>query len=183
MSNRKTMIHFFTIADYEEEENWLRTQHKKGWKLVKTVIPCFYIFERCTPEDVAYRLDYKNNSENGDYFQIFKDFGWEYFNCCMGWLYFRKPISQTDTEKDSEIFTDSSSRVNMVNHIFKTRMLPVMVLFFCCVLPNLIRSIEVTDSFSNVMVVILAIVAILDIFLITHCGLKLMRLKKKYGKT
>ena len=28
MSNRKTMIRFFTIADYEEEEIWLREQHK-----------------------------------------------------------------------------------------------------------------------------------------------------------
>lgn len=61
MGNKSVKIRFFTIADYEDEEIWLRVQHKKGWKLVKTIIPCFYIFEKCEPEDVIYRLDFKNN--------------------------------------------------------------------------------------------------------------------------
>ena len=126
MSSRKTMIRFFTIADYEEEEIWLREQHKKGWKLMKTILPCFYIFESCAPEDVVYRLDYKNNTEDHDYLQIFHDYGWEYFNRCVGWLYFRKPVSNADTEQDSEIFSDDASRVDMVNHIVKTRMLPLL---------------------------------------------------------
>ena len=30
---RKTMLRFFTIADYEEEELWLREQHRSGWRL------------------------------------------------------------------------------------------------------------------------------------------------------
>ena len=33
MPETKTMIRFFTIADYEEEEIWLHEQHKNGWKL------------------------------------------------------------------------------------------------------------------------------------------------------
>ena len=28
MNNRKTLIRFFTISDYEEEEIWLRSQHQ-----------------------------------------------------------------------------------------------------------------------------------------------------------
>lgn len=28
MNDRKTVIRFFTIADYEEEEVWLHDQHK-----------------------------------------------------------------------------------------------------------------------------------------------------------
>ena len=74
MNNTKTIVRFFTIADYEEEEIWLRQQHKGGWKLIKTVLPCFYIFESCTPEDVVYRLDYTNNTESSDYFQLFQDY-------------------------------------------------------------------------------------------------------------
>ena len=42
---RKTKIRFFTIADYEDEELWLRRQHQNGWKLVKMTSPCFYTFE------------------------------------------------------------------------------------------------------------------------------------------
>ena len=56
---RKKFIRFFTIADYKEEERWLREQHKQGWKLVRMTVPCFYTFESCEPQDVIYRLDYK----------------------------------------------------------------------------------------------------------------------------
>ena len=63
MNNKKTVIRFFTIADYEDEEIWLHNQHMSGWKLVKMIPPCFYIFEKCTPAKVAYRLDYKTISK------------------------------------------------------------------------------------------------------------------------
>ena len=169
MSSRKTMIRFFTIADYEEEEIWLREQHKKGWKLMKTILPCFYIFESCAPEDVVYRLDYKNNTEDHDYLQIFHDYGWEYFNRCVGWLYFRKPVSNADTEQDSEIFSDDASRVDMVNHIVKTRMLPLLVIFFACLLPNFIRSVEGSHPFADVFTVILSVLLLIYLYLFVHC--------------
>ena len=72
MSEKKTWIRFFTIADYEEEESWLRNQHQKGWKLLRMTPPCFYVFERCQPEDVVYRLDYKNSTEDSEYLQMFR---------------------------------------------------------------------------------------------------------------
>ena len=94
MSECKTVLRFFTIADYEEEEQWLHQQHSRGWKLVKMIPPCFYRFEKCQPEDVVYRLDYQNGQENGNYFQMFHDYGWEYLGQCVGWLYFRKSAAQ-----------------------------------------------------------------------------------------
>ncbi len=182
MSNRKTLTRFFTIADYEEEEIWLRRQHKNGWKLVKTVLPCFYIFEKCTPEDVVYRLDYKNHTENGDYFQIFQDYGWEYFNRCTGWLYFRKPMSETDSEQDAEIFSDDSSRLEMVSNIVRTRMLPLLIIFFCCVVPNFIRSIDMDKPHAYVFTAIFSVLFLLYLYLFIHCGLKLRKLKNKYSR-
>lgn len=178
--NRKVMVRFFTIADYEEEEVWLRRQHERGWKLVRTVLPCFFVFESCAPQDVVYRLDYKNNTENSDYFQIFQDYGWEYFNRCMGWLYFRKPLSEADTEKDAEIFSDDSSRLDMVEQIVKTRMLPLLIIFLCCVLPNFLRSMEESGAISNAFTVVFTVLLALYLYLFLHCGLKLQRLRKKY---
>ena len=58
MNNKKTVLRFFTIADFEEEEIWLHDQHRNGWKLAKMIQPCFYIFEKSTPAEVTYRLDY-----------------------------------------------------------------------------------------------------------------------------
>lgn len=180
MSNRKIKIRFFTIADYEEEEIWLRKQHKKGWKLCKTVLPCFYVFVKCQPEDVVYRLDYKNNNESSDYFQIFRDYGWEYFNRCMGWLYFRKPASALASKQDEEIFSDDNSRLDMISHIIRTRMLPLLVIFFGCLLPNFSRSLH--ESSADLFTVILSALVIVYLLLFTYCGLKLKRLKNKYSK-
>ncbi len=179
MSERKTWVRFFTIADYEDEEQWLRAQHKSGWKLVKTVLPCFYIFERCTPEDVVYRLDYRNCTENGDYLQIFRDYGWEYFNSCMGWLYFRKPVSETDAEQDSEIFSDDVSRLDMLSHVVNTRMLPLIIVFLCCLVPNFLRS---SDEPTSSVFIAFAVLMLLYLYLFAHCGLKLRSLRKKYGR-
>ena len=178
MRDKKMKIRFFTIADYEEEEIWLRQQHKSGWKLVKTVLPCFFIFESCTPEDVVYRLDYKNDTESSDYYQLFQDYGWEYFNRCLGWLYFRKPVSETDTQQDIEIFSDDSSRIDMVNHIVKTRMLPLLVIFFGCLIPNLIRSVNTSLPFT----IVFTLMFFLYLYLFLHCGFKLRKLRKNYSR-
>lgn len=180
MNNKKTVIRFFTIADYEEEEIWLHNQYKNGWKLVKMIPPCFFIFEKCTPVEVAYRLDYKNNSETSNYFQIFKDYGWEYIGRCVGWLYFRKSSTEMDSERDGEIFSDNESRIDMIDHVVKTRFLPVLIIFLCCVLPNFIRSIETNDPLTTVFTVFFAIMTLLYSYLIVYCGLKLRKLREKY---
>ena len=182
MSDTKTLIRFFTIADYEEEEIWLREQHKSGWKLMRMVVPCFYIFESCTPEDVIYRLDYKNNTERSDYYQMFRDYGWEYFARCMGWLYFRKSASEIESEQDGDIFSDDNSRIEMVNHIVKTRMLPLVIIFFSCLLPNYFRSMENGDPWSDGLSVIFSVLLVIYLYLFIHCGRKLRMLRKKYGE-
>lgn len=180
MGNKRTAIRFFTIADYEEEEIWLHNQHKSGWKLVNMFPPCFFYFEKCMPEEVAYRLDFKNNSETGNYFQLFKDYGWEYIDRCVGWLYFRKPLSQMDSERDGEIFSDNESRIDMIDHVLRTRFLPIFIIFLCCVLPNMMKCIETNDPLSAVCTVFLAVMTVLYIYLIVYCGLKLRRLREKY---
>lgn len=35
MRKRKYVFHYFTLADYEETERWLRTQHQRGLKFEK----------------------------------------------------------------------------------------------------------------------------------------------------
>ena len=152
MNSRKTVIRFFTIADYEAEEVWLHNQHKNGWKLSRMIPPCFYIFEKCTPENMAYRLDYKNNAETSNYFQIFRDY-----------------------------FSDNESRIDMINRVVKTRLLPILVIFLCCVLPNFFRSIETSDPLTAVFTIFFAVMTLSYLYLLIYCGLKLRKLRKKYG--
>ncbi|MBQ0000368.1 MAG: DUF2812 domain-containing protein [Clostridiales bacterium] len=173
-------IRFFTISDYAEEEAWLRDMHKKGLKLVKMTIPCFYFFEKCEPEDVVYRLDYKNGTENSAYKQMFLDYGWEYFQQCAGWLYFRKPASQMESAEEEEIFSDNESKLDMIGHVIKTRMLPLLVIFFCCVVPQLARVFTVSspDGSDVFFRVFFCVMFVLYLYLLVHCGLKLKKIRK-----
>lgn len=176
MSTRKLMIRFWTIADYIEEENWLRKMHNNGWKFNKCIAPCFYTFESCEPEDVIYRLDYKNRTETNDYIRMTEDYGWEFSGRCIGWLYFRKPASHVRNEGDAELFSDTVSRINMVEHIVKTRLLPLTVLFFCCVIPNSINALS--GRLGWFFSYFWGFMFCVYVFLLLHCGIKLKRMRK-----
>mgnify|MGYP002622552154 CR=1 FL=1 len=177
MSETKTMIRFFTIADFEEEELWLREQHNRGWKL-KNAAVFLYTFERCTPEDVIYRLDYKNSEEAEDYFQLSRDYGWEYFDRNAGWLYFRKPAAALASEAEGEIFSDGLSKLDMVKQVVVTRLLPLLVIFLCCLLPSWLRLFD--EGIFNAVSYVLYALVLLYIWLLVYCGIKLTKLRKKY---
>ena len=177
---RKTMIRFFTIADYEEEEIWLRKRHAEGWKLVEMTPPCVYTFEACEPEDVIYRLDYKNSDQTEEYMQMLEDFGWEYFAECLGWLYFRKPAKEAASEEDGELFSDPASRAEMAGDIVRTRLLPLMLIFMCCLVPNLNRTLHGGAGLLNhILSAFFGVMFVLYVFLIVYCGLKLKRIRDR----
>ena len=56
MKDKKITFKYFSIAEYEKEEAYLRKMHQQGWKLVKISLRYLYvrayIFEKCQPEDV-----------------------------------------------------------------------------------------------------------------------------------
>lgn len=180
---KTTKIRFFTISDYEEEEIWLREQHKAGWKLTKTTLPCFYHFTACEPEDVVYRLDYRNGGEDAEYLQMFTDYGWEYFEQCMGWNYFRKSAKDMDSEKDSEIFSDDESKLEMLQRVIRTRMLPLLIIFMCCLIPQIARMgfRPIYGVGDMIVAIVLWVLFILYLWLFLHCGKKFRKLQKKYG--
>lgn len=181
MENRKTEIRFFTIADYEEEEAWLRRQHQNGWKLVRIALPCFYVFEECMPEDMAYRLDYTNDAEGSGHFQIFEDYGWESVGRFAGWLYLRKPVSAADPEQDGEIFSDNKARLDMIDLVVKTRFLPILILLVCVLIPNLVGCIQARGPLATALTAVFSALALLYLYLVVYCGLKLQKLREKYG--
>lgn len=137
MSNRKLKINWFSIPDWKREEVWLNKQHLKGWKFVSFVPPCFYKFEKCEPENVVYQLDYNQEGlkEKTDYIQIFEDCGWEYITDSVGYSYFRKSASQMNGPE--EIFCDDQSRMDMIRRVFKGKMIPLLALFLCIIVPQL----------------------------------------------
>ena len=134
----KKQIRFFTIVEHEKEQEYLRTMHKKGWKLVRVSGLTVYHFEKCVPEDVVYQLDYNKEglANKEEYVQMFRDCGWEYLQDYVGFSYFRKPASEMNGEE--EIFSNAESKLQMMERVFKGRMIPLLVLFFCVLLPQFV---------------------------------------------
>lgn len=137
MGIQKTKFGWFTIPEWEKEEQWLQEQHKNGWKLIKATPPGFYKFEQCKPEDVVYQLDYNQEGMNhmSEYIQMFRDCGWEYVTDMMGYAYFRKP--EKEMVEDEGIFCDDESKMEMIERVYKGRMLPLIVIFCCIIIPQL----------------------------------------------
>ena len=144
-ANYKKQFRWFTIFEYEKEEKYLREMHKSGWKFVKVNGFGTYHFEKCTPEDVVYQLDYNQdgNKNKEEYVKLFSDCGWEYLQNYAGYTYFRKPAAEMNG--DESIFCDEESKLLMMERVLKGRMTPLLILFFCCLMPQCFMNI----SFGN----------------------------------
>lgn len=181
MKAKKKMYRFFTIADYNEEEQWLRSQHQNGWKLVKMIPPCTFIFEECEKQDVVYRLDFPDvkDIDQTTYLQLFKDCGWEYVGDCLNWSYFRKPVQESE---DLSIFSDQQSKIDMINRIIKTRMLPLLVIFCGCLVPQMrMLSLNSDGIIENLLFVFMLILFVIYIYIFVHCGFKLKKMKEEFN--
>lgn len=134
----KKQFKWFTIFEYEKEQDYLRNMHKSGWKLIKIKGLGMYYFEKCTPQDVVYQLDYNKEglAHKDEYLKMFDDCGWEYIQDYAGYSYFRKAVSESGEAE--EIFCDEESRLQMMDRVIKGRMAPLLAIFFAVLLPQFI---------------------------------------------
>lgn len=133
----KKEFRYFTIFNHQKEEDYLRKESKEGWRFVKVSGIGIYHFEKCAPEDVVYKLDYpQKESSKESYIKIFEDCGWEYIQEYVGYSYFRKKADEKDDSED--IFNDEDSRVAMMERVYKMRVLPLLVLFSACLVPQFV---------------------------------------------
>ncbi len=139
MMETKKQFKFYTIYQYVQEQEYPRRMHKAGWKFHSVTGIGVYHFTKCEPEDVVYQLDYNQDglAHKEEYVQMFRDCGWEYLQDYVGYSYFRKPAAMMDG-KEEEIFCDDASRMQMLERVAKGRLLPLLVLFVCVLLPALL---------------------------------------------
>lgn len=170
MKNRKTEFKFFTIPQWEQEQEYLSKRHGEGWKFTGVSFPGLYHFERCQPEEVAYQLDYnpEGTAHKDEYIQMFSDCGWEYLQDFVGYSYFRKPVSDMDGEE--EIFCDDDSRLDMMRRVFKGRILPLIAIFLCVILPQLCYHSNYDDGFENFLSGIFAVLLIVYLAMFISFG-------------
>ena len=138
----KKEFHWFTIFQYEEEQEYLRKMHKSGWKFVRVSGLGTYHFEKTEPADMVYQLDYNeaSTSNHSEYIKMFEDCGWEYLQNYAGYSYFRK--SASEMKEDEGIFCDEDSRIAMMERVFKGRMIPLLVIFCMVLVPQFIMNLS-----------------------------------------
>lgn len=151
MKDRKIEFNCFTIPEWQKEQNYLQQKHKNGWKFIKLNFIGIYHFEKCEPEDVIYQLDYNPESikHKDEYIQLFNDCGWEYIQDYVGYSYFRKPASQMNGNE--EIFCDDFSRFDMMKRVFNGRIIPLIIIFFLIILPNLYIQSHINSAMSRIL--------------------------------
>ena len=179
MKTHKTVFRYYTIMEYEKEQEWLSRQHRQGWKLTAAAA-CFYRFERCAPEDVVYQLDYnpEGRKHPEEYVQLFRDCGWEHVLDNVGYSYFRKPAAQMQGRE--EIFCDEASRMEMFRRILCHRMLPLLILMVGAFLPLITMDLLEADSAADALAIGIpaGLVVALYIAVFAQCALQYIRLRK-----
>ncbi len=177
METKKTHK-WWTIFEYEKEEDYLREMHKKGWKLVKVKGLTTHVFEKCTPEDVIYRLDFNQEGikNRDEYVTMFNDFGWEFIEDYSGFAYFRKPADAPET--DESIFCDDESKLDMLKNIIKGRIFPLVGIFAI-----LVAQLFMNISWGNYyMIALMCVLIVIYISVFALAAYKYHNFKKRIGK-
>lgn len=178
----KKEFHTFVLPEYEEEEKYLRDMAKKGYLLEKVTMFGVYHFKKSEPVDMIYRIDFnpQKAEDRSSYLQMFKDYGWDYIQDLNEFSYFCK----VNDGSDDEIFNDNESRIEMMERIYRRKMLPIVVLFLCLIIPQGMRMIvsgNYSDAVSIVFYVLWIIIMVYFVYLMTRCTAGFNKLKKKYG--
>lgn len=182
MKNIKTEFKYFTIPEWKKEQDYLRQQHKNGWKFSRVSFIGLYHFEKCEPEDVVYQLDYNPEgiAHKDEYVQMFRDCGWEYMQDFFGYSYFRKPALEMNG--DEEIFCDDASRVDMMKRVFKGRMLPLLCIFFLIILPNIYMQSHMDTAVGHMLTGLFCILLVLYLMLFAVFGVQYWQYWKELKK-
>ena len=100
----------------EKTERWLTEEARAGWRLTRVGFFGGYTFERAAPAEVGYRLDVAPSKlrDRGEYFDLFRDAGWEHLGHRGLWHFFRKDASDGRTP---EIYTDNRSKIGKYRRI------------------------------------------------------------------
>lgn len=173
---------WFVLPEYEEEEQYLCDMAKKGYFLEKVTLLGTYHFKKAQPRNMVYRIDFnpQKKEDRESYLQMFEDSGWDYIQDLNEFSYFCK---EADGEND-EIYSDAQSRIEMLERINRRKMLPILVIFLCAILPKAMQMV-LNESFSApgavVFYAVWVVVMVLYIYTIARCTAGFQKLRKKYG--
>ncbi len=119
---------FFWTYQHEEEEKWLNDLSKDGLHLSGKSSFLRYNFENDPGPMYVYRLDYNpDDNQADDLIAFYKELGWDSIaKNSDSWYYFRKAAGN---DADHQLYSDSSSRIELFKRIRNRIGLSAFVLF------------------------------------------------------
>ena len=173
----KKQFKWFSIFDYDKEQDYLREMSKSGWKFTKVTVFGVYHFEKSEPADVVYQLDYNKEGleHKEEYLKMYEDCGWEYIQDYAGYSYFRKEI--LEGEDPEEIFCDEASKLEMMKRVLNGRMLPLLVIFFACLMPQFLINLFSTHNY--IIAAVMGVILASYVTAFTTCFVRYLQFKNK----
>lgn len=131
MGTTKKVWNFFTIAQWEEEEQWLNDMARNGWHLVGINCLLRYVFEKGTPGEYIYKLDLPDNLEHGmdeqAYCSFLAECGIDVVCKQKQWLYLRKKATDGPFAEKDDLF----AKLQMTNKAYSYAIRTLSMLLRC----------------------------------------------------
>lgn len=172
MGNRKIKIAAFSIAQWEKEAQWSGSSTSKAGSLPTSPRAWSIISSPASLRMWSISWNYHPDGPLSDYLQIFADCGWEYVESFSGYHYFRKSLAQM-TDGEETIFCDRASRLDMIHRVFRRRVVPLMCIFVCILLPQLFLSHQLSRT---IFTGIFGVLFVLYLVIFLQFGLQYRRL-------
>ncbi|MBQ5903816.1 MAG: DUF2812 domain-containing protein [Alistipes sp.] len=140
---------YFTIAEYDKEEQWLNEMAREGWNLTAVGF-CRYIFRRGTPGEYIYKLDIVERTSSDEvkesYFNFLTECDIRIVGEFKDWLYLQKKAA----DGPFDMKDDTYAKLRTVNKVysFAVRTLcRLLTVFATVILINIVCG-AIASSFS-----------------------------------
>lgn len=133
-SEMKKVWRFYTIAEYEQEEQWINEMAKEGWNLTAVGL-CRYIFRRGTPGEYIYKLDIVERTASDEvresYFNFLTECNIRVVGELKDWLFLQKKAA----EGPFDMKDDTYAKLRHINKIysFSVRTFCRLLTTFACI--------------------------------------------------
>lgn len=110
MSEKRTIVKWWWVWDFDKEEEWLNDMALQGWALCE-VNWIRFTFEKTEPGEYAVRTEMR--PADADYVRFLGETGAEFVGRCFQWIYVRKKTE----DGPFELLSDIDSRVAHLERI------------------------------------------------------------------
>lgn len=148
----KSVWNFFTIAQWEEEEQWLNSMARNGWNLVRIDFLVRYVFEKGTPGEYIYKLDLPEATIRGigdaEYCDFLAECGITMVCKQKQWLFLRKRAADGPFHSSDDMFAKLKMTNKAYDYAIRTLSLLFIIFTVIILLANLAQM-AVTDYFIS----------------------------------